>query len=347
MSIGQMVSFSKSSIAGIVTCCPTRRIDSEFFYDRFSEIEVANTQKISGVINRFWVSENQSSLDLSLAAANCLISGLNWHVSDIDALIYVTQSPENILPSTSIRMAHMLGLPSGVLAFDINLGCSGYPYGLAVLMGMIENGLIKRALLVASETPSKIIDQYEKSTAMLFGDAGSVTAIEAKKSDLSHFIMGSDGAGADNLLIPHCRFSGNKLINDPRLYGRNPDYLYMDGAEIFNFTLKRVPPLVAAAQAQESGGNIDYYLFHQANQFMLEHLRKKMKLDRTKVPINISTFGNTSVASIPLLITTEIAADVVAGLNLRVGMFGFGVGYSWSSCISTLNNEIYLNHIYE
>jgi 3-oxoacyl-[acyl-carrier-protein] synthase-3 len=347
MTIGQMVSLSKSRIAGVVTCCPTRRINSEFFYDRFSEVEVANTQKISGVAQRFWVDDGQTSLDLSLAAARRLILGLNWSANDIDALVYVTQSPENILPSTSIRMAHMLGLPSGVLAFDINLGCSGYPYGLAVLMGMMENGLLKKALLVASETPSKIVDQYEKSTAMLFGDAGTVTAIEAGTADVSHFILGSDGSGADNLLIPQCRFSGNKLADDPRLVGRNPDYLYMDGAEIFNFTLKRVPPLVAAAQAQECGGNIDYYLFHQANHFMLEHLRKKMKLDPDMVPVNIADYGNTSVASIPLLITTKLAPHIAAGSNLRVGMFGFGVGYSWSSCVSTLNNKLYLEHFHD
>jgi 3-oxoacyl-[acyl-carrier-protein] synthase-3 len=347
MTVGQMVSLSKSRIAGVVTCCPTRRINSEFFYDRFSEREVANTQKISGVAQRFWVDDRQTSLDLSLAAAHRLIAGLNWRASEIDALIYVTQSPENILPSTSIRMAHIIGLPTGVLAFDINLGCSGYPYGLAVLMGMVENGLLKKALLVASETPSKIVDQYEKSTAMLFGDAGSVTAIEAESADVSRFILGSDGEGADNLLIPKCRFSGNKLNGDPRLVGRNPDYLYMDGAEIFNFTLKRVPPLVAAAQAQECDGNIDYFLFHQANQFILEHLAKKMKLDTDKVPVNIADYGNTSVASIPLLITTKIAKQIAAGLNLRVGMFGFGVGYSWSSCVSTLSNNLYLEHFHE
>jgi len=347
MTIGQKVSLTKSRIAGVVTCCPKRRVKSEFFFDSFSEKEVVNIQKISGVAQRFWVDDGQTCLDLSLAAARRLINGLNWFVNDIDALIYVTQSPENILPSTSIRMAHMLGLPSGVLAFDINLGCSGYPYGLAVLMGMMENGLLRKALLVASETPSKIIDKFDKSTAMLFGDAGSVTAIESESSDLSHFILGSDGSGANNLIIPHCRFSGNKLTNDPRLAGRNPDYLYMDGAEIFNFTLQRVPPLVAAAQSQECGGNIDYYLFHQANQFMLEHLRKKMKLDVSKVPINIAEYGNTSVASIPLLITTKIANKIVDASNLRVGMFGFGVGYSWSSCVSTFNDNLYLEHFHE
>jgi 3-oxoacyl-[acyl-carrier-protein] synthase-3 len=347
MSVGQMVSLSKSRIAGVVTCCPTRLIEADFFRDRFSEEEVANTQRMSGVVRRYWVGDRQSSLDLSLAAARRLIRGLNWQVEQIDALIYVTQSPENILPATAIRMAHQLGLRAGILAFDINLGCSGYPYGLSVLMGMVETGLLKRALLVASETPSRIVDQYEKSTAMLFGDAGTVTAIEEGAGDPSHFILGSDGAGADNLVIPRCRFSVNKLAEDPRLVGRNPDFLYMDGAEIFNFTLKRVPPLVAAAQSETSGQPIEYYLFHQANQFMLEHLRKKMKLAASQVPVNIEDYGNTSVASIPLLITTRLRAKLADTPSVRVGMFGFGVGYSWSSCVSTLNDDIYLEHCHE
>ena len=346
MTVGQMVSLTKSRIAGVVTCCPTHRIDAEFFYGHFTKEEVANTQKISGVAHRYWVNEGQSSLDLSLTAARRLLKGLNWQDNQIDALIYVTQSPENILPATSIRMAHQLGMREGVLAFDINLGCSGYPYGLGVLMGMVENGLLKKALLVASETPSRIVDKLEKSTAMLFGDAGTVTAIEAGVAEPSHFIFGSDGSGADNLVIPQCRFSGNKLSEDPRLAGRNPDYLYMDGAEIFNFSLKRVPPLVSAAKAQ-AGNAIDYYLFHQANKFMLEHLRKKMKLEAAQVPVNIADYGNTSVASIPLLLTTTLASQIEAGPSIQVGMFGFGVGYSWSSCITTLKKDVYLEHCHE
>jgi len=347
MTVGQMVSLTKSRIAGVVTCCPTRRIDADFFYDRFTEEEVSNTQKISGVAHRYWVDNKQSSLDLSMAAAVRLIAGLNWQTEEIDAIIYVTQSPENFLPATSIRMAHRVGMRAGVLAFDINLGCSGYPYGLGVLMGMVESGMLKKALLVASETPSRIIDQQDKSTAMLFGDAGSVTAVEAGVAEPSHFVFGSDGAGADNLVIPYCRFSGNKLVDDPRLVGRNPDYLYMDGSEVFNFTLKRVPPLVAEAQEQASAHGIDYYLFHQANHFMLEHLRKKMKLDPAKVPFNIADYGNTSVASIPLLITTRLAQRIATGPSSHVGMFGFGVGYSWSSCITTLNKNLYLEHCHE
>lgn len=347
MSIGQMVSLSKSRIVGVVTCCPNRLISSDFFLDRFSPVEIANTQKMSGVARRYWVDAGQSCLDLSMIAAHRLLKGISWSVEDVDALIYVTQSSENILPATSIRMAHQLGLRDGVLAFDINLGCSGYPYGLGVIMGMIENGLLKRALLVASETPSRIIDQYEKSTAMLFGDAGSVTALENGVNEASHFIFGSDGAGADNLIIPQGCFSDNKLVDDPRLVGRNPDFLYMDGAEIFNFTLKRVPPLVAAAKEQAGEKDIDFYLFHQANQFMLEHLRKKMQLDPKQVPSNICDYGNTSVASIPLLLTTCLSSSLETSKSVQLGMFGFGVGYSWSSCVTTLTNNVYLEHCHE
>jgi 3-oxoacyl-[acyl-carrier-protein] synthase-3 len=228
-------------------------------------------------------------------------------------------------------------------AFDVNLGCSGYPYGLFLAESMIQSGIANRVLLAAGETTSKLINQHDKSTAMIFGDAGSVTAIEKDSKSQSVYILGSDAVGEKNLIIPNSRFCGNVMAGDPRVVDRNPNYLYMDGAEIFNFTLKRVPELVRVTE-EVLNVSLDYYLFHQANKFMLNHLVKKMKIDPEKAPINISDFGNTSSVSIPLLMTTSIKSELKSK-PLEIGMFGFGVGYSWGSCAKKFTPDIFLKNI--
>jgi 3-oxoacyl-[acyl-carrier-protein] synthase-3 len=345
-TIGKFSTLYGSRIAGVVTCCPAQKIENLSFLDRFTIQDIESVKKLTGVSSRYWVNESQSGLDLSISAATKLLHGLNWDSKNIDAIVYVSQSPENILPATSIRMGSSIGARPGIAAFDINLGCSGYPYGLYILMSMVQTGLIRKGLLVASETPSRIVDPYDKSTAMLFGDAGSVTAIESAEINYkSHFIMGSDGAGADNLVIPNCRFSAKKNKVDKRLAGHNPDFLFMDGPEIFNFTIKTVPPLVNEA-IKNAKTPLDVFLFHQANTFMLEHLRKKMKLSKDLVPLNIADFGNTSVASIPLLLTTKVRSLRNTKTKLHLGMFGFGVGYSWASCTTNIDCQVYLEHIH-
>jgi 3-oxoacyl-[acyl-carrier-protein] synthase-3 len=192
---------------------------------------------------------------------------------------------------------------------------------------------MKRVLLAVGDTSGKTIDPSDRATAMLFGDAGTVTAIEQSdegEESIADFILGSDGKGADNLIVPNGAFRVRRA--EGKLEGRNLDRLYMDGGEIFTFTLKSVPPLinetVEVAGIEREG--YDAFLLHQANTFMINHIAKKAKLPKEKVPINMDRYGNTSSATIPLLMTTDLADSLAAG-KMRLGMFGFGVGYSWAS----------------
>jgi len=198
-------------------------------------------------------------------------------------------------------------------------------------MTMVQTGAARRVLLAVGDTISKIVSPSDRSTAMLFGDAGTVTAIEACTDQRASFVMGTDGRGFNNLIVPHGAFKNNALRGDERLEGRASDCLYMDGGEIFNFTLKAVPGLVQDTLAQSgfAADEHDAFLFHQANLFMLKHLIKKTKLPVDKAPINIADFGNTSCASIPLLMTTSLK-DQLSSQSMRLAMFGFGVGYSWA-----------------
>jgi 3-oxoacyl-[acyl-carrier-protein] synthase III len=344
--LNRTAKISASKILGVVTCLPNQIVSNDYFLNLLTQTEIDNIEKMAGVKTRYWVNDESSS-DLCIAAGRRLISQLNWDVAEIDALIYVTQSPDYVLPATSIKIAGELGLKPGVIAYDVNLGCSGYPYGLFLAESMIQTGIANRVLLVVGETTSKIIDKKDKSTALIFGDAGAVTALEASQDNESCYLLGSDAAGEKNLIVPNSRFCKNVMINDLRMNGRNPDFIFMDGAEVFNFTLKRVPPLVKNTE-EMFGSEINFYLFHQANKFMLNHLVKKMKIESAKVPINIDLFGNTSSVSIPLLMTTNIknyfALNSVKHVNL--GMFGFGVGYSWSSCAKRVDSNILLENIF-
>lgn len=329
------LSCAGSAIVGVASCVPKEIVPNEFFCKNFSNADIENIAKMTGVKQRRWVV-SESTSDLCLAAGKHLLDKLGWHPDSIDGLIFITQTPDFILPATSIRIQGGLGLTNCKVALDINLGCSGYPYGLWLAMNMIQGGGFERILVAVGETPSKIVNQFDRSTAMLFGDAGTMTAIEkTDMSDAAHFIFGADSNGQSSLIIPNtrfssCRFSENDKFNDVDL-----NHLYMDGSDVFNFTLRLMPDLIG--ETIKLNEKIDYYFFHQANLFLLNHLIKKSKIDSAKVPINIADYGNTSSASIPLLMSTGL--DINKLKNSNVAMFGFGVGFSWGSA------SLYLKHI--
>jgi 3-oxoacyl-[acyl-carrier-protein] synthase-3 len=267
------------------------------------------------------------------AAADRLLDRLGWAKDSIDGLIFISQTPDYRLPATGCALHGRLGLRPGAIAFDVNLGCSGYPYGHWLAMMTIQSGAARRILLAVGDTISKTIDPDDRATAMVFGDAGTVTALEATDSGSApaHFILGSDGAGESNLIIPS---GGYKQAPEAtgRFEGRKLDSLYMDGGEIFNFTLKAVPKLIQET-IELSGAPaeaFDAFLLHQANAFMIKHLTKKARLPADRVPINIDRFGNTSRATIPLLRTSDLA-PTLSERSALLGLFGFGVGYSWAS----------------
>lgn len=340
----KIAKLSKARIAGIVTCLPKKKISNDYFLDFLSQAEIVNIEKMAGVKTRYWVND-ESTVDLCVSAGKELIKKLMWNPADVDAVIFITQSPDYVLPASSIKIAGQLGLSEGVIAYDVNLGCSGYPYGLFLAETMIASGAANKILLMVGETTSKIIDKKDKSTALIFGDAGAATAIEYHENEESIYLLGSDSSGEKNLIVPNSRFCKNVMSDDPRMNGRNYNYIFMDGAEVFNFTLNRVPPLVKKMN-ELSGNSIEFYLFHQANKFMLNHLVKKMKIEKDQAPLNIEDFGNTSSASIPLLLTTVMADRVKDKKTTKVGMFGFGVGYSWGACVKNISSDIVLDNIF-
>lgn len=336
--IGREARLTGARIMGVVSCVPPKIRVNEDFHSTFGESAVADVVKMIGVQSRHQVEGTVTTRDLCRHAATQLLGKLEWSADSVDAVLFVSQTPDFRLPPTACALQADLGIAPGCIAFDINLGCSGYPYALWLGMSMIQTGAARRVLLAVGDTISRVVDPNDRATALLFGDAGTVTALEADTAaPPAHFLLGSDGAGVSHLIIPTGGFRDHAACGDPRLEGRLGDTLYMDGGEIFNFTLRTIPPLVARTveMGSDLGKAPSHYLFHQANQFMLKHLVKKAKLTPEQAPINIDQYGNTSSASIPLLMTTKLR-DALASGEQRIAMFGFGVGYSWASANLTI-----------
>ena len=320
------------ALKGIVTAIPESEIKNDAFHSQFGETAVKEIVKMIGVQTRRHSNELQTTADFCQASAQKLMTELGWSPDSIDAIVFVSQTPDYRLPATACALQARLNLRTSCAALDVNLGCSGYVYGLWLASKLIDGIAVRRVLLLAGDTSSKLINPADRATAMLFGDAGSATALEFNRdAPTSHFILGTDGAGEKNLIIADGAYRKFEH-NDVRLNDADPSCLFMDGAEVFNFTLKSVPLLVndllAFSGIQQDA--VSWFFFHQANQFMLKHIIKKLKLPIEKAPINIHRFGNTSSASIPLVMT-DVGSE--RALNGAVVMTGFGVGYSWASAL--------------
>lgn len=304
----------------------------------------------AGVKARHIASASVCSSDLCQAAAENLLKTLAWERSSIDLLVFVSQTPDYILPATSCLLHSRLGLSKECAAFDINLGCSGYVYGLSVVATHINAKAAKRALLLVGDTISKVISPCDRSVAYLFGDAGSATALEyVDEASTISFVTGSDGNGAEHLRIPAGMFrvssseATRTLAQNAALNSRSQGYLYMNGPEIFNFTLREVPPMVKRVLGAAGWGleEVDHYVFHQANRFMLDYLVKRMGLPVGSVPMALDQFGNTSSASIPLTICSTLG-ERLKSRAARLVLGGFGVGFSWSAAALTVDRPVVL-----
>lgn len=292
-------------LVGVVSAVPARVITNADCPDPAAAFEAA---ALTGVNERRWALRDQTSAHLCTVAARDLLRGLSWSAAEVDVLIYVTQTPESVVPADVYRMAQDLGLPGTAACLQVNWSCAGYVYGLWLAMRLLQAG--QRALLLVGDVMSTVMDPRDRATAPLFGDAGSATAIVGGGRE-QRFVMGSDGRGADHL-------------------AQQPDgYLRMHGAEVFTFALRRVPELIADVLAL---GRPDLLLFHQANRYMLSHLIKRAKLldqfESEQIPMNIGEFGNCSCASIPLLMCSSAELSLRALPN-RLALFGFGAGWAW------------------
>ncbi len=323
-------------IEGVACSMPQKVSEVSDLAEKFGEDAIQKIMTSTGVVRRH-VVEHECSSDLCVAAAERLIADLKIDRASIDTLIFVSQTHDHTLPATACILQERLQLSTGTAAFDVALGCSGYVYGLWLASSLLSGGGSRRVLLLVGDTISKIVSENDRSVAALFGDAGSATLLQYdEQAQPISFVMGTDGRGANNLIVPAGGFrdrSGKAShVIEPEVRGAFD--LYMSGAEVFAFTLARVAPLVKALHESRSdnGEAIDHYIFHQANKFMLEHLVKRMKLTREKVLLDVENVGNTSCTSIPLALSlANLQKDNrVTGLMM---LAGFGVGYSWAACI--------------
>jgi len=318
------------ALRGVVSVVPATVKSNQDFLGQFDQNLISEITKMTGVESRRISDPDQTTADIAYVAAQHLLTQLKWDVDSVDALIFVSQTPDYRLPATACLLQERLGLKIQCAAFDVNLGCSGYVYGLWLASRLIDGVSVKRVLLVAGDTSSKLTNPEDRSTALLFGDAATATGLEFEKGTAPAFyVIGTDGKGARNLMVPRSPNREHQQ-EDARLSNTDTNCLFMDGAEVFNFTISSVPPLVKQVLSF-SGSSVEqteHFLFHQANAFMLRHIAKKLKIPAEKFTLNLQRFGNTSSASIPLLLTDLCQVNP---LRSRVVMAGFGVGYSWAA----------------
>jgi 3-oxoacyl-[acyl-carrier-protein] synthase-3 len=325
-------------IAGVATCTPPRVVDNLDAALGFDAEEVRKVVAMAGIRARRVVDEGVTAADLCCEAAEDLLDRLQWDRDSISGLIFVTQSPDYFLPSTSCMLHQWLGLGDGCAAFDVGLGCSGYPYGLYLAAAMLKAGGHGRILMLHGETPSRFVSPDDQATTLLFGDAGSATAIEAAAGRRAHFCLHSDGSGHAGLIIRGGAFRDREPA-DPRDLR-----LRMDGPGIFNFTIKRVPPLIAEALevAGLSVEQVDSYLFHQSNRFMMKHLIKKAALPEARVPMTLDDMGNCGGPSVAVTMTRALPATRERDWTLM--LLGYGVGLSWGAAVVELDPAATLLH---
>jgi 3-oxoacyl-[acyl-carrier-protein] synthase-3 len=337
-------------VAGIAACVPDRVMTWEDDARQFGESEMQKIRTSTGIAARRVAPRGICTSDLCFAAAKELLGAMSLAPSAIDVVILVTQTPDYVLPATACSLANRLGLPSSCAAFDVNLGCSGYTYGLWLASHLIAGNGAKRVLLLAGDIATRPIHPNDRSARPLFGDAGSATVVEASEDESEcHFITGTDGAGQNSLIIPA---GGSRLPCDAHTgtsktgadgNERSLENLYMNGPEIFSFTIQNVPGLLldTARAAGWTVGEVDAFVLHQANAFMINFLTKAAKVPESKVPLSLRDYGNTSSASIPVTMVACLREQLATG-PFKAVLAGFGVGFSWSSAALTLNRPMVL-----
>ena len=321
--------FANAAITAIVTTVGEKRLEfaQEGQIYGLEESEIARLQRTIGLEARQVVVGAETTVDFCAASARRLFVGTDIDPSSISALILVTQTPDHAAPSSAITLQHELGLPTTSMAFDMRLGCSGFVYGLAVASSLVENGF-ERVLLCVGDVASRFVDTADHAIAPIMGDAGAAILIERRKSD-SLFQLYSDGSGARALMIPN---SGQRIIAED---AGKPATMHMDGAAVFNFTLQRVPGMVTdmLAFAGKSSDEVDQFVLHQPNKYILRNLQKRLKIPEEKMPMATqSVYGNQNSASIPGTISGFLSERFGAG-RITSLFAGFGIGLSWGSCI--------------
>jgi 3-oxoacyl-[acyl-carrier-protein] synthase-3 len=329
----------KAFIKNISYYLPEKILSNELIHEEFPEWDIHKISSKTGINSRHISAVDEFTSDMAFEAASKLFSEHNIDKSKIDFLLLCTQSPDYFLPTTACILQDKLGLKTTVGALDFNLGCSGYVYGLSLAKGLIAGGMANNILLITSETYSKFIHPKDKSNKTIFGDAAAATLISSEDGlfEIGDFIFGTDGSGAGNLIVKNGGIRNTVQDNVDVIdeYGnvRNDNNLYMNGSEIFNFTSESVPNLTKAILDKTSLTieTVDLFIFHQANKYILNHLRKKIGIPDDKFFIAMEHCGNTVSSTIPIAISEALTTNRFGSCK-NIILSGFGVGYSWATC---------------
>ncbi|MFO0940997.1 MAG: ketoacyl-ACP synthase III [Pirellulales bacterium] len=324
-----------AEIGPIAIHFPRRIETNDQLEAEFPEWDMKTIGEKTGINQRYIAEPNETASDLAVEAAQKLFRDHAIDPNSIDFILLCTQTPDYPLPTTACLIQQRLGLRENCGALDFNLGCSGFVYGLALADGLIRSGAAKRILFLTAETYSKYIVRDDRSLRTIFGDAAAATLIDASdQQSVQAFQFGTDGSGADTLLVAD---GGARACEDaikPRHRKRWASRLYMDGPSLMNFTVVAVPKLID--QVLEAGGlireEVHLYLFHQATRKMLEQLQARLDLNDVKLPIRLENCGNTVSSTLPILIN-DLRTEEKISPDRKNLLIGFGVGWSWAGCI--------------
>lgn len=333
-------------IAAIATHVPDRVLSNEELAALFPDWSAEKIFDKTGIRERRIAAPGETASDLAFAAAEKLFASGAARRDEVDFLIFCTQAPDYVLPTTACVLQHRLGLSTDVGALDVNLGCSGYVYCLSLAAAMIASGMARGVLLLTADTYSKYINDRDKSVRTLFGDGAAATLVQGAEEEgsarVGPFIFGTDGAGARDLIVgtgafrtPRCAETAvEKADRSGNI--RSADNLYMDGARVMSFTLREVPRTLERllAATGTTVDDVDYVVLHQANAFMLDALQRKMALPAAKVPRHFEEIGNTVSSTIPFVLEKMLHSGQMAP-GTRIMLIGFGVGLSWAGAAIT------------
>lgn len=326
-------------IKGISYYLPEKVVTNEELLQEFPEWSVDKVAKKVGVNSRHLAGVSETAGDMAEKAARNLFAEYGVSPKEIDFILLCTQSPDYFLPSTACILQNRLGIPTSAGALDYNLGCSGCVYGMAMAKGLIAGGIAKNVLLLTAETYNKYLHPSDKSNRSIFGDGAAACLISTEgMAEIGDFSLGTDGSGAEKLIVRtgaarYGKPTGKSEVDDEG-HTRYDDYLYMDGGGIFNFTLDAVPAMMKDILAKNSLTNdgVDYYVFHQANKFMLNTIRKVCVLPKDKFYVNLEETGNTVSSTVMIAIKQCLDAGTIHK-GMKVMVSGFGVGLSWGGTI--------------
>ncbi|AFL69145.1 ketoacyl-ACP synthase III [Sulfurospirillum barnesii] len=318
---------------------PKKVLTNEELIKEFPKWTVEKVSKKVGINSRHIADKNETVGDMAYQASEKLFSENNIDKSEIDFILLCTQTPDYFLPTTACTLQSRLGLSTSCGALDFNLGCSGYVYGLSLAKGLINGNMAKNVLLITSEAYSKHMHSKDKKNRTIFGDAATATIVSTTGNlKIGNFSFGTDGRGSENLIVKTGAFKFHDMMdfdeNEAIEKDHFPNNLYMNGAEVFKFSMDTVPKLVKDTLEKNalSKDDIDQFIFHQANKFMLDTLKTISKISNEKFIYSIDDVGNTVSSTIPIALNRAIKENKVNKKD-KVLLAGFGVGYSWAGCV--------------